>query len=282
MSCQVVIVSALLLVTVATPQEQAVSAPSNLTCEEIEKFLREANILSSKRNPIGNTRPSRATLEDSRMQHDAAVQTIHENRPWIETAQGRELGYKDWWEFNVAAYELSKMLELNMLPPYVERKMQGGPASISWWISDSMIELVRIQKKLQPPDLEDWDKQSQMIVVFYELVANASRHLTDFLIDKDWRLWMVDFSQSFRLAKDISNKKALVRCERKLLANLRKMNQPELQQRLGRYLNRQEIDALLARRDKIVTLFAEEIARKGEAAVLFDHPRVGQHCGVGL
>jgi hypothetical protein len=43
-----------------------------------------------------------------------------------------------------------------------------------------------------------------------------------------------------------------------------------------------EIDGLLARRDKIVKLFEDEVAKKGEAAVLFDLPRVGQPCGVGL
>ena len=248
----------------------------------MEKFLREAKVVTEKRIPIGDTRPKRATLDDGSMQHDAAVQTIHENQPWIETERGRVLGYKDWWEFNVAAYELAKMLELNMVPPYVERELPGARASLSWWINDAMMELERGQKKLQPPDRDHWDKQSHVIGVFYQLTANPSRHLTDFLIDKDWHVWMVDFSRSFQPTKDIPNKKALVRCERKLLANMRKLDQPTLQARLGRYLNGKEIDALLARRDKIVKFFADETAKKGEAAVLFDLPRVGQRCGAGL
>ena len=36
------------------------------------------------------------------------------------------------------------------------------------------------------------------------------------------------------------------------------------------------------RRDKIVAFFDKEIAAKGEAAVLFELPRSGQPCGVGL
>ena len=43
-----------------------------------------------------------------------------------------------------------------------------------------------------------------------------------------------------------------------------------------------EIDGLLARRDKIVKFFEDEVAKKGEGAVLFDLPRVGQPCGEGL
>ena len=43
-----------------------------------------------------------------------------------------------------------------------------------------------------------------------------------------------------------------------------------------------EIDGLLARRDKIVKFFEDEVAKKGDGVVLFDLPRVGQTCGVGL
>jgi hypothetical protein len=52
--------------------------------------------------------------------------------------------------------------------------------------------------------------------------------------------------------------------------------------RLGRYLTGREIDALLARRDKIVEFFDQAIARQSEAPVLFDLPRVGEPCGAGL
>ncbi len=47
-------------------------------------------------------------------------------------------------------------------------------------------------------------------------------------------------------------------------------------------MNSTEIDGLLARRDKIVKFFDDQIAAKGESAVLFDLPRVGQACGTGL
>ena len=73
-----------------------------------------------------------------------------------------------------------------------------------------------------------------------------------------------------------------MRGERALLANLRKLDQTTLEKRLDSYLNRKESDALLGRRDQIVKLFGDDIAKKGEAAVLFDLPRVGQGCGAGL
>ena len=38
--------------------------------------------------------------------------------------RGTELNFRDTWKFNVAGYELAKMLQLNMVPPYVERRYQ--------------------------------------------------------------------------------------------------------------------------------------------------------------
>ena len=80
----------------------------------------------------------------------------------------------------------------------------------------------------------------------------------------------------------VANVKDLEQWDRRLLANLRKLTKPVLLQKLKPYLNAMEIDALLARRDKIVKFFDAEIAAKGESAVMFDLPRVGQTCGTGL
>ena len=50
----------------------------------------------------------------------------------------------------------------------------------------------------------------------------------------------------------------------------------------ARYLTAAGINALLARRDKIVEFLDQAIARQSQAAVLFDLPRVGEPCGAGL
>jgi hypothetical protein len=63
--------------------------------------------------------------------------------------------------------------------------------------------------------------------------------------------------------------KNLVKCERKLLAGLRKLDLATLKE-LKPYVTDQEIKGLLARRDKIVKFFDNAVATKGEAAVLYD------------
>jgi hypothetical protein len=165
----------------------------------------------------------------------------------------------------------------------VERKLADRPAALSWWMNDTMMEIERVQKKLQPPEPDAWDKEVDVIRVFNQLIGNmGEEHLTNFLIDKNWHVWMIDFTRAFPTTRDILNKKNLVRCDRGLLSNLRKLNKETLQARLGRYLTGREIDGLLGRRDKIVKFFDTAIANQSEAAVLFDLPRVGEGCGVGL
>jgi hypothetical protein len=54
---------------------------------------------------------------------------------------------------------------------------------------------------------------------------------------------------------------------------MRELTKDDLMKRLGLYLRSPEIEGLLARRDKIVKFFDEQIAKKGEAKVLFDLDR---------
>jgi hypothetical protein len=210
------------------------------------------------------------------------VPLVSESNTSVTSSRGTELNFKDWWQFNVAGYELAKLLDLNMVPPYVERKVGGTSASLSWWIDDSMMEVDRVHKDLHPPDLDTWNREMYTLRVFNQLIYNTDDNLTNVMISPDWHLWMIDFTRAFRTHKDIAQAKNLVQCDRRLLAKMKELNKEVLKEKMGRYLTGMEIDGLLARRDKIAKFFEDEVARKGKGAVLFDLPRVGQPCGVGL
>lgn len=260
----------------------------HMTCAEMEEFLRTADVGELKNIPKGVTLPKRAKLtsKDGKITHDAAIQTIHESKNSFTTSRGTELNFKDWWEFNVAGYELAKLLNLNMVPPYVDRKEAGRSGSFSWWIDNSIMELDRIHKKMDPPDLDFWNKQMYVLRVFNQLIENTDDNLTNVMISnldsKEWRIWIIDFTRAFRTQKNIANVKNLVQCDRRLLAKMRELDKPTLKEHMGRYLTSMEIDGLLARRDKIVKYFDDEVKKKGEGAVLFDLPQTSEACGVGL
>jgi len=258
------------------------ASAQSLTCSQIEEFLRLGKIGQQKNIPKGITLPTRATLEYNGVQHDAAVQTVNIAKPSFQTTKGTELNFKDYWGYNVAGYELAKILELNMVPPYVARKVHGQDASVSWWVNDSMMEIDRKNRHMEPPDLDSWNKQMYAVRVWHQLIYDTDPNLTNILISKDWQIWIIDCSRAFRLSKDLRDPKDLVQCDRRLLAKLRTLDKDMLKEKLSHWLTNSEIQALAVRAVKIVDFFDKETAAKGEGAVLYDIPRTSQACGTGL
>ena len=283
-SCVAASAAAILLwCWVAVGAQEAVLQPARaLSCDAIETFLKTAKVGRTREIPIGATVPLRATLDDGTLRHDAAIQTADIREAAYTTPRGTELNFRDSWKFNVAGYELAKMLELNMVPPYVERRVNGGPASLSWWVNDTMMERDRVQKKLTPPDVGRWNDETQAARLFHELIGNVDFNMTNTLITQDWRVWVIDFSRAFRLAKTLQYPDEVARVDRKLLANLRALTREALQGKLGRWLSKAEIDAVLVRREVLTGLLDKRVAAKGEAAVFYDLPRVKEPCGTGL
>jgi hypothetical protein len=239
----------------------------------MEQFLLTAKIVERKELGMGVTNSQRAVLDDGKLRHSAHIQTVDISKTSYQTAQGTEINFRDSYKFNMAAYELDKLLELNMVPVSVERKV-GSMAAVTWWVDDTMMtELDRKKKKMEPPDQHYWNQQMYVCRVFDQLIYNTDRNLGNLVITKDWNIWMIDHTRAFRMMKDLKSAKDLVQCDRKLLGKLRELNNEVLTKQLGHYLNAMQIEGLLARRDKIVKFFDEQVAQKGEAAVLYDLER---------
>jgi len=250
-----------------------VVAPPRLSRGEMEEFLLKAKVVEQKNLSMGVTNSQRAVLDDGKLRHNAHIQTVDISKTSFQTIQGTEMNFRDCYKFNVAAYQLDKLLELNMVPVSVERKV-GSMAAVTWWVDDAvMTELDRKKKKIEPADLHSWNQQMYVCRVFDQLIYNTDRNLGNLVITKDWNVWMIDHTRAFRMMKDLRSPQNLVQCDRRLLAKLRELNKAALSKQLGQYLTPSEIEGLLARRDKIVNFFDKQVAQKGEAAVLFDLER---------
>ena len=136
------------------------------------------------------------TLTDGTLTHDAIFQNVNENKPVERFATGRvELDFRDSWHFNIAAFELARLVGLDdMVPPCVERAIQGERGSLCWWVTWKWDEQMRVEEKLRPPDPVRWQQQWDVMRVFRELVQDTDRNQTNMLITEDWKVWMVDFS----------------------------------------------------------------------------------------
>jgi hypothetical protein len=242
-----------------------------LTKDQIKVFLQTAEVIKSRPSPTGVTHPLRLTLSNGTITHDASFQPIDDRKSEMKLASGKvEFGFVDSYKYNIAAYQLAELIGLDdMLPVYVERKWQGKTGSISWWLPVKMDDADRVQKKITAPDTDKWNKQMYRVRVFDELVYDTDPNLTNVLIGEDWTIWRVDFSRAFRTSKDLREPKNLVKCDRQLFEKLKALKADEVAEKTRRYLTKDEINAVMARRDKIVAKFQSLIAQKGEKEILY-------------
>lgn len=132
-----------------------------------------------------------------------------------------------------------------------------------------MMELDRQQKKIAPPDTVSWNQQVQIMRVFDNLIYNTDRNMGNILIDRNWKLWMIDHTRAFRPNEDLIAPNGVVQCERHLYEKLQALNPAEVTERLKKHLRKFEIEGLLARRLKLVEHIQKLIREKGEDQVLF-------------
>lgn len=200
----------------------AAESPShNWTSEQIEDFLSRAEIVDSRPVAEGVTHTVRATLQHDGVTHDAQIQRVDISRRSHAAAKGWELNFRDYWGYNVAAYRLSRLLNLRCVPVSVRREIDGEMAAVTWWIDDTlMTEKTRFRSKQRPPDVTAWNRQMYTVRVFDQLIRNTDRNLANLVITRDWKIWMIDHTRAFRLHKELENPKQLVMCEREFLEAL--------------------------------------------------------------
>jgi len=265
------IILACMIIPLSIPWKALAADEEPLNKEQIKQFLQTADIVKSKQSGKGVTHPWRLTLSNGTITHDASFQAVDEHKQKMDVGNGRiELDFVDSYKYNLAAYEIAELVGLDsMLPVYVERKWQGKTGSLSWWLPIKMDDAERFEKKIEPPDSDKWNKQIFRIRVLDELVYDTDPNLTNVLIGEDWSVYRVDFSRAFRKSKDLRGEKNLVKCDRQLFEKLKALKADEVAEKTRRYLTKDEINAVMARRDKIVAKFQSMIAQKGEKEILY-------------
>ncbi|HZD31549.1 MAG TPA: hypothetical protein VE779_07790 [Candidatus Angelobacter sp.] len=260
-----------ILVCAVTGLVASAADESSLTKDQIKEFLQTAEVIKSKPSSKGVTHPSRLTLSNGTITHDASFQSIDEHAARRTLQSGKvEMNFVDSYKYNIAAYRLAELLGIDdMLPVYVERKWQDKTGSLSWWLPVKMDEADRVEKNIQPPDIEKWNNQMARVRVFDELVYDTDANLTNVLIGEDWTIWRIDFTRAFRSNKDLRTPKNLVKCDRQLFEKMKALKGNELAEKTKTYLTKDEVNAVMARRDKIVAIFQGLIAEKGEKEILY-------------
>lgn len=241
------------------------------TDEELLEFLRTAEVKKEKELSTGITRPLKLLLEKDGIRASAAFRSISEEKRNVKFASGKsDMVFRDSYLFEPAAYEMSLLLGLDNVPPVTLRRHHNMTGSVQIWVEGAMTETDRRKNKIEPPDVQRWNKQIQTMNVFDAVVYNTDRNTGNILITPDWKVWMIDHTRAFRVYKRLQSAEGLRQCERHLYARLGSLDEALVMERLTPYLKKMEIEAILARSKAVVERMKKLIAEHGEALVLYD------------
>jgi len=256
---------------IASAAKQGLAAKEGVLSEaEFREFLKTATVAASKQTAKGITAPFKLTLSDGQRTIEASFQSVDIFRPRTKHPSYVEMEFRDSYKFNLASYQLAKLLGLaDMIPVTVEYSWNGKTGSLGWWVPAKWDEEDRLKLNLQPPDVNAWNRQLNRMWVFSQLVYDPDRNETNILITEDWKLWMIDFTRAFRLETDLKDSEKLVMCDRKLLEKLRQLDGAQVLEETKPLLTKKEVKAVMARRDLIIAHFERLIKEKGEEKVLY-------------
>ena len=228
----------------------------------IESFLRTADIVSvDKDSESGRTLPWRVKLGKNGLRAEGVFKYIRRARPHAMAADYR---------YELAAYELSRMVDKDIVPPTIERVIDGVRGSLMYFVPGCLTERDRERTNLAPPDLQAFLNQMDDILVFEILAGAACQAKDDILIHKDtWTVCRIDFSEAFVTTPGIAVNCQMRRISRHLFGHLQKLTRPKLADRLRPYLGPEEITAVWERARLMTARFKDLIKEKNEAEVLF-------------
>jgi len=261
----VFIASVSLLFSQFTPEELSLR-----TQQEI--CLKNAAILSSQEIGQGVTKPIRLFLK-SEMGDISGC--------W-KNPKGVQHGFLEGWQYEIAAYEIDKMIGLNMIPPTVERRYEGKAGSLQFWMDSPLSDLDRMEQGIEIPQnkLEDWSKAKYLMRAFDCLIGNEDRTQENIRYTPDMRIILIDHSRSFRSSpkytdnlmygrNGIKEQKLFRVLPRSFVARLKDLTLESVSQAVGPYLSGKEKRALLKRRDLLLEEINVMIKEKGEANTLY-------------
>jgi hypothetical protein len=242
--------------------------------DEAVRFLSTAEVegrLEKEFDSLAITDPVRVTLTDGETTARAIFKDEDKFYTSFEFADGRTYtAVKDSYKHEIAAYELDAMLGLSIVPPCVERKIHSNTGSLCLWVENAMTASERIKQKIQPPNAVDWNNQMLVIRLFSQLIYDLDyNNIRNLLVDGEFNIHKVDSSMAFRKDPKLRKPKSLTRFSRTALEALRELEDDAAHKRLAPWLDDEQIETLLARRDAIIALADRHISELGEEAVLY-------------
>jgi hypothetical protein len=226
---------------------------------EIEEYLKTAVVVRMEDIGVGVTKPKHAYL--------APGGPIGEMAWKVLPADGFKGGYHESYKSEIAGYEMDKLLQLDMVPPKVERKVNGTVGvAIMWAVNTKSFKDLGGQPKVPPRYLEMWNRQMIRAKMFHDFIGETDPNLGNWLVDPEWDLILIDNSRAFSTDKDLVHE--LTRVNRELWDRMKALTTEQVTAAVGPWLDAKQIRAIFDRRDAMQRVIDNLVKKnKGEAAV---------------
>lgn len=203
--------------------------------EEIEDYLRAAEC---ERMEVLNPSMTRCTLRAGGPVARMA---------WRPLPPGVHRGFRESSKTEIAGYELDKLLKMDMVPPTVERQLDGITGSAQLWVEN--VTDSRTDASPAEQNRAGWENQLVRMTMFDNLIGNRERNRATMLRDAGWNLILIDHSRAFGTDTELRHK--MSRADEGLWARIESLTRKQLDTVLGPWLDDDQIAALVERREKM-------------------------------
>jgi hypothetical protein len=220
--------------------------------QEVEDYLRTAECVGMENIGRGSSSGQRCVLRPG----GPASRML-----WKPLIPGVYRGFKESYKSEIAAYELDKLLKLDMVPPVVERELQGHKGSATLWV-DNLLAF----NSGAPPSASDrsrWETQLTQAKMFDNVIGNKDRNQGNIARDAGWNIILLDHARAFTAGTELTH--SLTKIDQDLWARMDKLTRKQLDARLGPWLDENEIAAIV---DRLQRMKADIKRRLEEAALV--------------
>jgi hypothetical protein len=231
--------------------------PAGLDDDALERWLVEAEVVNLEDIDTGVTKPHKVTLRKDGVELRAVFKEVSTDETGAYD-RSAAVNTSDRFDYEIAAYQLDRLLGLDMVPVTVKRTIKNRRGILQFWIDNSINVRRMLEQKIQPDGWCPVAPQYNLMNVFDVLTFNSDRTQENALWTRDWMLVLIDHSRAFRTTRGNPTLlyKGGVQVPPALAERLKRLDRETLKARLTPYLQLRQIDALLKRRDRLLKEYA--------------------------
>jgi hypothetical protein len=233
--------------------------------DEVTEFLRTAQIVSRERAPEGIHKPDVLMMESNGVRARAIFRQNDEELTRVRIGERFYFHFRDCYANECAAYVLARRLGIHLVPPTVCRTVGRTPGSVQMWIEKAH----EAGPDYRPSSPMRWVKDGWDRDFFDNLILNVDRNIGNMLVDANDQLWLIDHTRAFQPQAELLAPEAMQRVNRNAWDRLQAMSDEELKDLVRDYLNSEQLDALVQRRELLVKHVEGLLKRLGEDAVFY-------------